>query len=61
MKVERDRYEETVKILSNIEMRMFKKMKLVERKIEENNAKFEKNLEEYEALNENVEKKIAIY
>ena len=46
LKPERERYEEIVKILSNMELRMFEKVKLAERKLKENNANFGKILEE---------------
>ena len=61
MKAEGHRYEETVKILSNVEMRMSEQVKFVERKLQENNADFEKTLEEYDALHGNIERRIAMY
>ena len=61
MKAERDRYKETMKILSNVKLRMNEKVKMAERQILESHSDFEKTLEEYDALHANLENRISMY
>ena len=58
LKVKNQRYEETMKISSNMELRMSQKVKLAEIKLKENHAKYAKTLEEYESLHDKMERKL---
>ena len=61
LKVERDQYEETMKILSNVELKMSEKVKLAKLKVKEHNVEFAKTIEEYEVLHDKLKRKIQQY